>query len=162
VFQEIREAQALAYSAWAAFSSPGHADERCYMQAYVGTQADKMAQAIPAMNKLLNEYTNSPNALETARQSVRNGLASNRTLREDIFFRYLSLQDYKLQQDYLPAVYNQAATLTTAQLQQFYQQHVANQPYTLLVLGHRDRLDMDALRQIGPVEEISLEKLFGY
>ncbi|WP_333864862.1 insulinase family protein, partial [Chitinophaga sp.] len=53
VFQTIRESKALAYSTYAGFSSPDKKDKQYMMMAYVGTQADKMNDALTGMNELL-------------------------------------------------------------------------------------------------------------
>ena len=45
VFQEIREARGLAYSAYAYVSTPPRVGKSNYIQAYVGTQSDKMVSA---------------------------------------------------------------------------------------------------------------------
>ena len=56
VFQTIRESKALAYSTFAAYSSPGSREKQNTMIAYVVTQADKVGEAIDGMNELLNTY----------------------------------------------------------------------------------------------------------
>lgn len=48
VFQEMREARGLAYSAWARFSSPSYADGTYSYLAFIATQNDKMKTAIEA------------------------------------------------------------------------------------------------------------------
>ena len=47
-------------------------------------------------------------------------------------------------------------------LMRFQQQHVQGRHYTYLVLGDRDRIDFKELERIGPVQELTLEQLFGY
>ncbi len=46
VFQTIRESKALAYSTYAFYAPPGKKDDRYSMLAYVGSQADKINDAI--------------------------------------------------------------------------------------------------------------------
>jgi zinc protease len=54
VFQEIREAKALAYGANASYTSPRKEDAH-YVRAFIGTQADKLNDAVEAMLKLMND-----------------------------------------------------------------------------------------------------------
>ena len=51
VFQEIREKRALAYSAYAFNTAPRDNRDAHYFRAYVGTQSDKIKDAVPAMNE---------------------------------------------------------------------------------------------------------------
>ena len=53
VFQEIREAKALAYGASASYTSPVKKEDAHYVRAFNGTQADKLPDAIDAMLKLM-------------------------------------------------------------------------------------------------------------
>ena len=46
VFQEIRESKALAYSARSYFSTPNKLNKAHYVTAYLGTQVDKLSEAI--------------------------------------------------------------------------------------------------------------------
>src|SRR5690606_30324482 len=55
VFQEIREAKALAYSASASYTTPVRADQAHYLRAFIGTQADKLNDAVDALLKLMND-----------------------------------------------------------------------------------------------------------
>ena len=59
VFQEIREARALAYSAFASYYPPAKADESNYNFGYMAVQADKLEASITAMRELLNDMPQS-------------------------------------------------------------------------------------------------------
>jgi len=53
VFQELREARALAYSAWAHFFTPSRPDEENILVGSIGCQADKTIEAVLAFMELL-------------------------------------------------------------------------------------------------------------
>ncbi len=55
VFQEMREARGLAYSAYADLSTPGFKDDTYYYMAFIATQNDKMKQAIEAFDDIINK-----------------------------------------------------------------------------------------------------------
>ncbi|MFI5222586.1 MAG: M16 family metallopeptidase, partial [Bacteroidia bacterium] len=74
VFQTIRESKALAYSTYSYFQTPGRKPDPYYIIAYIGTQADKMNDAIPAMNELIQNMPKSDNAFEAAKQALKNKL----------------------------------------------------------------------------------------
>ena len=59
VFQEIREAQGLAYSVFSNYETPIRADDHDLLFAYVGTQADKQSESFAAIQDLLNNMPTS-------------------------------------------------------------------------------------------------------
>ena len=59
VFQEMREARGLAYSAYAGYQTPGKYDESNYVFGFIGTQPDKIEIALDKFNDLL---TNMPSS----------------------------------------------------------------------------------------------------
>ncbi len=80
VFQEIREAKALAYSTYAYYGSPQRADRAHYLQAYVGTQPDKLQDAIPAMLGILRDMPAIYPQIEQARASILKRIETERLL----------------------------------------------------------------------------------
>ena len=55
VFQEIRESKSLAYSAYSYYSQASDKNDANYVMAYIGTQANKMPQAVDAMMSLMSD-----------------------------------------------------------------------------------------------------------
>ena len=53
-------------------------------------------------------------------------------------------------------------TITLEELDEFFKKHVAGKKYTFLILGKKDNLDMNVLGELGTVEELTLEEIFGY
>jgi zinc protease len=78
VFQEIREAQGLAYSAYSNYSLANKKDKSNYLLAYVGTQADKQPEAMDAMLNLLNNLPESEEAFNIAKESILSKIESER------------------------------------------------------------------------------------
>ena len=72
VFQTLRESKALAYSVYSAYRTPRENDKSHYVTAYIGTQADKLAEAMVGMNELLTTIPEVEANLENAkRQSFK-------------------------------------------------------------------------------------------
>ena len=69
-FQEIREARALAYSAFSAFTSPRNDDQSHYVYGYVATQVDKMEEASEAMLELMNNMPKAPQQFNSAKEAT--------------------------------------------------------------------------------------------
>ena len=52
--------------------------------------------------------------------------------------------------------------LTLADLKLFFDEHIKNKNYTFLVLGNKDMVDHNALKELGNYEELDLDEIFGY
>ena len=162
VFQEIRESKALAYSAYAQFVSPSKIDHAHYMQTYVGTQADKLKDAIPAMREIVENMPVSEAQIQQSRDAVMKQIESSRTTKASIYWNYRSAQDLGFDYDYRKDIYNKIQKATAADLIKFQTQYVKGRHYTYLVLGDRTKVDMKFLNTIGDVKELKLEEVFGY
>lgn len=162
MFQEVRERMALAYSVYSNFGVPQYATESHYVSSYVGTQTDKMKTALQEMNKLLNEMPKVPQQFEGARASVVKTLESDWTNRADIYAAYDRAQKRGLTYDVRKNIYEDAQKLGIDDVANFFNQHVKGKKYTYLVIGRKEDMDMEALKALGPVEELDLQKVFGY
>lgn len=162
IFQEIRESRALAYSAYASFSMPSKIDRASYVNAYVGTQVDKMGDAIAAMLELLNGMPEVEDQFEDACDAALKKIETNRTSRRSIFWSYLSAQEFGRDYDVNEVIYNEIKNIDLPALKAFFDANVANRNYTFCVTGRRDLVDMAVLNELGTVEELTLEQLFGY
>ncbi|TWI91897.1 putative Zn-dependent peptidase [Chitinophaga japonensis] len=162
VFQTIRESKALAYSTYAFYVTPDKKEDRYSVVAYVGSQADKMNEAIGGMNELLNDIPRSDKLLETAKESMKQNIETERITQDGIIFSYLAAQKLGLSTDYRKQVYAAIDNLGFDQVKQFHDQNLANKPYTYCVLGSEKRISMDDLKKYGEVKKVSLEELFGY
>ncbi|MBA3902003.1 MAG: insulinase family protein, partial [Bacteroidetes bacterium] len=54
LFQEMRESRALAYSVFASYSTPAKKEKPHYVTAYIGTQVDKLPEAMKGMFEMFN------------------------------------------------------------------------------------------------------------
>ena len=69
VFQEIRESKSLAYSARAIYGMANDKKLTDYMQVSIGTQANKLPQAVEAISTLLNEMPKIDRQFNNAKDS---------------------------------------------------------------------------------------------
>jgi len=162
VFQTIRESKALAYSTYSVYSQPDKKEREYISVAYVGSQADKMKEAVAAMNELLNDLPRAEEALQASRESIRQDIASQRITKEGIIFSYLSAKQLGLTTDFRKRVYERVSTLTFDDVKKFHETYIAGKPYIYCVVGSKDRIDADELTKTGELTELSLEQIFGY
>lgn len=162
VFQTIRESKALAYSTYAYYASPAKKNDHYSMLAYVGSQADKINDAIVGMNELLTTLPESDKAFETARSSMRKGIETERITQDGIVFNYINARKLGLDTDIRKSVYERAAQLQFNDLKQLHQQEVSGKPYTYCIVASEKKLAADDLKKYGEVQKLSLEEIFGY
>lgn len=162
VFQTIRESKALAYSTFAAYQIPSKKDDPFYILSYVGTQADKISEAIPAMNTLLTDMPRTEQSFMAARAGLRNQIETERITKSDVLFNYLAAQKRGLDYDLRRDVYAGLNKMTMDDLQKFHDARYKNVSYNYLVLGSKEKVDLTELRKYGKVVELSMEDIFGY
>jgi predicted Zn-dependent peptidase len=162
VFQEIREARALAYSAYAIYGAPAKKSDSFYIIGGVFTQADKMKDAMTAMSGILNNMIVDEKSFQIARESVIKSIQTERIIKTDIFWSWLANKklgiDYDIRKDY----YESAQKATIQDIQEFFNNNFKDKNYTYMMVGNKNSIDLNSLKNIGPVEELSLEQLFNY
>lgn len=162
VFQTIRESKALAYSTFANYGIPSKKENPFIGMAYVGCQADKMPEAINAMNELLNNLPASQQRFDLALAGVKKNIQTQRISKQNIIFSYLNAEKKGFDKDMRKDMYEQLNALTPADINNLHKDNLADKPYTYFVVASKDKINMDVLKNIGEVEELSLEEIFGY
>lgn len=162
VFQEIRESKALAYSAYCYFSSPGEKDKAHYLQAYIGTQTNKLEQATDAIMELLNNMPEADGQFQDAKTAAMKKIETDRVTKSSIFWSYYSAKERGLDSDVRKYNYNEISKMELNNLKQFFDDKIKGKDFTYCVIGKRDEVDFEALKKLGKVKELSLEEIFGY
>lgn len=167
VFQEIRESRALAYSAYANHSSPYDPKKAHYYRAFVGTQADKMSQAIPAMKEIIEQMPISEDLMQAAAAALTKKLDSERITKSRIYWTYRANKKKGYDRDIRKDLYDRVSVLAKDKkaaveaIKQFQEGKVKGRNYTYLVLGDKEKIDREFLETLGTVEEFTIEEIFG-
>ena len=162
VFQEMRESKALAYSVFSAYRSPSEEDKAHYVMAYIGTQADKLPEAMAGMNELLTEIPQSEVSFNAAKEAVIQKIRTERITKSSVFWNYERARKLGMDYDVRKDVFEKVPSMTMGTVEEFFNQNVKDKKYNILVLGDKDKLDMATLEQYGPVKFLTLEEVFGY
>jgi len=162
VFQEIRESKALAYGTFSSFSSPQRKDRSHYNISYIGTQADKLPEAMQSMAELLNNMPESEITFETARNNLIQKINTERITKSGILSSCISAEKLGLDYDIRRDVYEKALKITLADVKNFQEENVKNSNFTVLILGDKTKLDEITLAKYGKVKYVTLEEIFGY
>ena len=162
VFQEIRESQSLAYSAYSAYQTASEKDKPNYVMAYIGTQANKMPQAVDAMMELMTNMPEAEEQFQSAKEATLKQIAADRITKTSIFWNYESLKKRGMDHDYREEMYNAIKDMTMEDLKEFFNNNIKGQDYNVMVIGNKEDVDMQSLSKLGEVEELDIDYLFNY
>jgi len=162
VFQELREAKALAYSVLSVYRTPKQKDKHNYIFSYIGTQADKLPEALEGISELMDRLPESPELFLSAKNGILQKIATERLTRSEVLFNYEEAKRLGIDHDIRQDVFKGARTMTLDDVKAFHESHFRNRNFVMLVLGKKEQLDLETLQKYGPIKELSLETIFGY
>lgn len=162
VFQTIRESKALAYSTYAVYNTPAKKDDRYTMIAYVGTQADKINEAVGSMNELINDLPESSKILDVAKDNIRKSLETDRITDENILFNYVNSKRRGLDYDIRKTTFDAIGNMSFADIRKFHTAELKNKPFTYCIVASEKKVKEDDLKKFGELERLNLQEIFGY
>jgi len=160
VFQELREARALAYSAWAHFFTPSRSDEENVLVGSIGCQADKTLDAVNAFMELLENMPINDTRWESAHSSI---LSNYRT--SPIPYRATAGYVYDINalgmnEDPRRNRFEKISTASVQILEEFYTNSIKAKKKLLSIVGDSSKIDLKELEKIGPIRLVNKEELF--
>ncbi|TAE39190.1 MAG: insulinase family protein [Runella slithyformis] len=162
VFQSLREAKALAYSTGALYMTPQKRGDKYTLMGFIGTQSDKVHDAMVGMNELLTELPQAQNMFELAQKSIKKSIETQRVQGADVIFSYLSAQDKGLDTDERKATYEATDRFTFEDVKKFHAQNLSAKPYTYCVVASDKKVKTEELQKYGELKTLTLEDIFGY
>lgn len=162
VFQEIRESKSLAYSAFSSYSMASEQGKPDYTMAYVGTQANKLEQAVDAMMELMTNMPEAEDQFNQAKEATLKKIAAERITKSSIFWTYEGLKKRGITEDYRKDMYETIENMTLEDLKGFFKENISGQNYNVMVIGNEKDIDFKALEKLGTVTELDIDYLFNY
>lgn len=166
VFQEMREARGLAYSANARYAMPNKAGETYSYTSFIATQNDKMMDAVNAFDEIINRMPVSEAAFNIAKENLIAYNRTKRTLGSAVINYYLNLKKQGWSADVDPAkeAHEKIQQITLQDVVDFQKEVIKDRKYVIGILGTEKDLDMKSFKpeKYGKVERVSLEDIFGY
>ena len=166
VFQEMREARGLAYSANARYVIPGKKGETYSFTTFIATQNDKMMDAINAFDEIINQMPQSEAAFNIAKENLIAYHRTQRMLGARVINYYQNLKKlgFDCSVDPRRAEFEKVQQFTLQDVIDFQNKVIKDRKYVIGILGTEKDLDMKALNpeKYGKVERVSLEDIFGY
>lgn len=162
VFQEIREARALAYSVGALYFNGHDRADYNYMVGGMGTQADKTPEAVAAFVGLLDDIPASPERFAAAQLSVLNKYRTERLGFRSVLGAVRGWERKGLAGDPRAGRFEQIQASNLDEVLEFYRQHVQGRPKLISITGDKRKMDLEALAAQGEIIELGLEDLFAF
>ena len=162
VFQEMREARGLAYSAQARLVAPSALPSDYIYFAFIATQNDKMQQAIASFDEIINQMPESQAAFNIAKDGLLSQMRTRRTTGMNVLWSYRRCRRLGLDEPLDREIFEKTQALTLEDVKAVQEQWVKGRTYRYGILGDIKDLDTDYLKTLGPVRQVSLEEIFGY
>ncbi len=163
IFQEVREARGLAYSAYAFVSTGSYADDEWFLGGSLGTQGDKTVDALTLMLELLLEHRFDTNTVSVAKAAMEEEFRTGRISPRRIPRKVSSWERAGLSGDPRPARRERTKSLSVDELQAWSDAVVKGDTAPVItVLGNRETVDLEALAAIGEVIEVKPEDLVSW
>jgi predicted Zn-dependent peptidase len=162
LFQDLRESKALAYSTFSKYNQPNRLHKSYFNFSYIGSQADKLGEAMKGLSALLNEMPKADASFSSAKEMIIQEMCSQRVTKADIIFNYLEAEQLGLSSDIRRDIYEKVQKCSFDDIRNFHEETIKNKPTTVLVLGKKESLDPKVLEQYGNVKYLTLQEVFGY
>ena len=160
VFQELREARALAYSASARYSAGSRINAENLMMGSIGTQTDKTVDALAAFIDLIDNMPSSSERFEESVNSMLNRYRTSKLNFRDIIGAVRTWERQGLKGDPRRDNYRKLQETELADLLDFQAEHVKDRAKLISIVGDLSIIDVDELEQFGSVQQLEVEDLF--
>ncbi len=161
VFQEIREARGLAYSAWAGHRGGLWREDDSAVLGFIGTQSDKTNEALVTLLGLLRDFPMQPARLAMAKQSLDEQYRTERIEPRSRAGWLQRWQDQGYTNDPRAAMYAAILSADEAGLAAF-AERIAGGGLIVAIMGDPARIDLGQLGEIAPIERVALKRIFSY
>jgi predicted Zn-dependent peptidase len=162
IFQEVREARALAYSAAGGHTTSADKGDETQVWGSLGCQADKTPEAVELMLKLLREFPASEKRFSETAKAIEQLYRTNPVEFRAIPSVLMSWEDAGISGgDPRPKRFQKVLSYSASDLEGF-ARRLKDKPMTVWILGQRDRVGLEKLKTLGDFEEKALPDLFPY
>jgi len=162
IFQEVREARSLAYSASGGHSTIALKGDDTQLWGQVECQADKTPEAVKLMTSLFQDFPGSEKRFVETHKAIEESYRSSPVNFRWIPATVIGWEDQGLSGgDPGPKRFERSRKYTLAELETF-ARRFKTKPLTVWLLGHRDRVALEQLKAGVGYEEKTLDALFPY
>lgn len=162
IFQEVREARALAYSASGGHTTSADKGDETRLWGRLGCQADKTLESVELMSKLFGDFPASETRFRETASAIEESYRTNPTAFRAVPTAVMDWEDEGLPSgDPRPERFARVLKYSLADAKAF-AERFHQTPLTIWILGHRERVLLDRLKVLGDFEEKELSAVFPY
>lgn len=162
VFQEMREARGLAYTATARLTLADMPWNQYAYTTFIATQNDKLKDATMAFLEIINEMPLSEGTFESAKKLTLDNIRTSRITRGNVLWTYDRILRQGNTDNPDKILYAKFPEFSLQSVKAFQEKYVKGKHYIYFIVGDKTNLDLNYLNSIAPVQELSLEEVFGY
>lgn len=161
VLNEIREKRSMAYTAYAYVAQRVRPDLDTYFGGYVGTQNDKVADAIDVFMDLVKNMPDNRDMLDNVKVAVKRSLISAKPSmrsKSQVFDRWKKMG---YTDDPARTILPKIEALTYDQIRAYYEENVQGKPMTIVIMGDPKLINQKQIKaKYGKITKITANKLF--
>ncbi|HTY87128.1 MAG TPA: insulinase family protein [Candidatus Acidoferrum sp.] len=162
VFQELREARALAYQVGAVYSNGSRKGEQNLMIGAMGCQADKTPEALNVFLELFEKLPASPERFAETRDSILSRYRTGKIGFRDVIGAVRSWERLEVPIDPRPERYAQIQKLGLEDVLKFDRTHLQNRPKLISIVGDKSKIDLGKIKEEGPITELEVKDIFAF
>ncbi|HNY26825.1 MAG TPA: insulinase family protein [Candidatus Sumerlaeota bacterium] len=160
VFQELREARGLAYTARAGYNFGDRVNDENVVTGYIGTQSDKTCESVEAFLNLFNNIPLSEDRFSKTIESLVNLYSTSRLTFREVADAVISWEYLGLKDDPRKARLDAIRKEKSQDLAQFHAEHIKSAPRIMSIVGDKSRIDMERLAKSGKIVNVKKEEIF--
>jgi len=162
VMNEIRTKRSMAYTAYGYNATPARTGKDCYFLGYVGTQSDKVVDAISVYMDLLTDMPKDSANIENIKAAMKAASQSAKPSMRGKGQTFASWQRIGYTDDPARLHAEGIENLSFSDIEKFYEENIQGKPITVVLMGDPKKIDLKAIQsKLGcKVTKVSAQKLF--
>ena len=162
VMNEIRVKRSMAYSAYGVNATPELPGKDCYFIGYVGTQSDKVVDAINVYMDILENMPADSTNIDALRAALKQAAQTAKPSMRGKAQTYEYWQRLGYTEDPSKVNAEKIDAVSFRDIESFYEENVKGKPVTIILMGDPKKIDLKAIqKRVGcKVTKLSPAKLF--
>jgi predicted Zn-dependent peptidase len=114
------------------------------------------------MTELLDVMPEAEANMNNAKEGIEQKIRTERLTKSRVLSEYENAQKLGVDYDLRKDVYKGVENFDMSSLRDFHNSHIASGNRVVMVLGAKDDLDLEVLKQYGEIKHLTLKDVFGY
>lgn len=161
VMEEIRENNSMAYTSVGYLTTPPIQRKNTYFLGYVGTQSDKVADAIDLYMKLLTDMPLYPERIDNIKTYLKQSALTDKPTFRQKSQRFAGWRKLGYPVDPAQIQIQKIENLTFDQIKNFYEQKIKGNPIAIVIMGDQKLINTKQIEENhGKMTKITVNRLF--